>query len=203
MAGDLAVHQRDGGLTQGAVVGVTSNQPWLMENQMHRKRKVAIGLSAAIAALFGTLAVAEPGIGEYDALPAGAPDELAQRFRSALDMPGIEQWPAEDKRQLLAVVTVRYENRLTDRPPPATRERTQRYVERLAKSPLAEESPRVVRQTCTQYGFTEGVCAAHAGYTLRALVLEEMLARRSLSLDQLETELLGEPRPKVSAWSAD
>ena len=170
---------------------------------MHRNRNIAIGLAAAIAALFGTLAVAEPVTGEYDALPAGAPDELARRSNSALELPGIEQWPAEDKRQLLEAVTVRYKNRLIDRAPTATPEQTQRYVERLAKSPLAEESPRVVRQTCTQYGFTEGVCADHAGYTLRALVLEEMLAQRSLSLGQLETELAGKPRPKLSARPED
>ena len=116
---------------------------------MQRKRNIPIALVAAIAALFGTLAVAElakpTGTGEYDALPAGAPEELARRFRSALDLPGIEQWPAEDMQRLLEAVTVRYKDRLIDRAPRATRERTQRYVERLAESPLAEESPGVLR----------------------------------------------------------
>ena len=171
------------------------------------QRNIAIALVTAIAALLGTLAAAAPvtptSSGEYDALPAGSPDELARLFHSALDLPNVRQWPAEAKRQLLEAVTVRYKNRLMDRSPPIARERTQRYVERLAGSPLAEESPRVIRQTCTQYGLIEGVCAEHAGYVRRALVLEEMLARGHLTLEQLETELVGEPRRKLSAWSAD
>ena len=174
---------------------------------MQRKRNIPIALVTAIAALLGTLAVAEPvkpaGSGEYDALPAGSPDELAQLFHSALDLPNVRQWPAEAKGQLLAVVTVRYKHRLIDRAPPISGEQTQRYVERLAKSPLAQESPGVVRQTCAQYGFAEGACAAHAGYVRRALVLEEMLARGDLSLEQLETELMGTPRSRLSAWPAD
>ena len=92
---------------------------------------------------------------------------------------------------------------MIDRAPSASRERTQRYVERLAQSPLAQESPDVVRQACAQYGFTEGACADHAGYVRRALVLTEMLAQRSLSLARLETELAGEPRPELSAWQAE
>ena len=162
---------------------------------MQRKRNIPIALVTAIAALLGTFAVAEPikptSSGEYDALPAGAPDELARLFHSALDLPNVRQWPAEAKRQLLAVVTARHKNRLIDRAPPASGAQTQRYVERLAKSPLAQESPTVVRQTCAQYGFTEGACAAHAGYVRHAVVLEEMLARGHLSLEQLETELVG------------
>lgn len=174
---------------------------------MEQKRDIAIVLATAIAALLGTLAVAEPAkpgaAGEYEALPAAAPDELARRFHSALDLPGIEQWPANDKRQLLAVVTVRHKNRLIDRAPFASPGQTQRYVERLAKSPLAQESPSVVRQTCAQYGFIEGACAEHAGYVQRALVLEGMLAQRNLSLGELETDLLGAPRRELSAWQAD
>ena len=100
-------------------------------------------------------------------------------------------------------MTVRYKNRLIDRAPPGSPERTRRYVERLAESPLAQESPTVVRQTCAQYGFTEGVCADHAGYVRRVLVLEEMLAQRNLSLTQLETDLVGEARPSLSAWQVD
>ena len=167
------------------------------------QRKHTIVPAVAVAALLAAFAGAEPpkaSAGEYDALSEGAPSELAQLFHSALDLPNVREWPAKDKRQLLDVVTVRYKNRLIDRAPPASRLRTQRYVERLAVSPLAQESPGVVRQTCAQYGFTEGVCADHAGYVRRALVLEEMLAQRNLSLTQLETELVGEPRAKLSAW---
>ena len=168
---------------------------------MEHKRNIAIALATAIAALPGTLAVAEPArptaVGEYEALPAGAPEELAELFHSALDLPGVEQWPAEDKRLLLSVVAVRYKNRLIDRAPLATQERTLRYVERLAKSPLAQESPGVARQTCAQYGFVAGACAEHAGYVQRALVLEEMLAQRNMSFGQLEMELLGEPRREL------
>lgn len=168
---------------------------------MQRKRNIAIALATGVVALIGTWAMAEPPIalGEYDALPEGTPGELAQLFRSALDLPNVRQWPAEDKRQLLEVVTVRYKNRLIDRAPPASRDRTQRYVERLAKSPLAQESPNVVRQACAQYGFVEGACADHAGYVRRSLVLTEMLAQRNLSLAQLETDLAGGPRPELSA----
>lgn len=61
----------------------------------------------------------------------------------------------------------------------------------------------MVRQTCAQYRFTEGACADHAGYVHRVLVLEEMLAQRNLSLTQLETELVGEARPSLSAWQVD
>ena len=175
---------------------------------MQRKRNIPIALVTASAALLGTFAVAEPikptSSGEYDALPAGSPGELARLFHSALDLPNVRQWRAEGLRQLLVVVTVRYKHRLIDRAPPASEEQMQRYVEQLANSPLAQESSTVVRQTCAQYGFTEGACVAHAGYVRRALVLEEMLARGDLSLEQLETELLGgEPRPKLSAWSAE
>ena len=116
---------------------------------MEHKRNIAIALATAIAALPGTLAVAEPAkptaVREYEALPAGAPEESAELFHSALDLPGVEQWPAEDKRLLLSVVTVRYKNRLIDRAPLASPGQTQRHVERLAKSPLAQESLSVGR----------------------------------------------------------
>ena len=172
---------------------------------MQRKHNIAIALAMGIVAFIGTSAMADPrsATGEYDPLPKGAPAELAQLFHSALDLPNSRQWPAEDKRQLLQVVTVRYKNRLIDRAQPISRDRTLRYVERLAESPLAQESPGVVRQTCAQYGFTEGACADHAGYVHRALVLEEMLVQRNLSLAQLETELVGEPLPALSAWRGD
>ena len=174
---------------------------------MQRKRNIAIALATAFVALLGTSVAAEPpeasAAGGYDTLPDATPRELAQLFHSALELPNVGQWPAEDKRQLLQVVTVRYKNRLIDRAPPGSPERTRRYVERLAESPLAQESPTVVRQTCAQYGFTKGACADHAGYVRRVLVLEEMLAQRNLSLTQLETELVGEARPALSAWQVE
>lgn len=169
--------------------------------------KLIVTLAVAVVVSVGASVGSEPletsGAGEYDALTEGAPSELAQLFHSALDLPNIGEWPAEDKRQLLDVVTVRYKNRLIDRAPPASRQRSQRYVEQLAKSPLAQESPGVVRQACAQYGFTEGACADHAGYVRRALVLEEMLVQRNLSLAQLETELVGEPRSRLATWHED
>ena len=65
---------------------------------MQRKRNIAIALATGIAALIGTWAMAEPpsASGEYDALPDGTPGELAQLFRSPLDLPNVRQWPAED-----------------------------------------------------------------------------------------------------------
>lgn len=83
---------------------------------MQRKRNIAIALATGVVALIGTWAMAEPpsASGEYDALPEGAPGELAQLFRSALDLPNVRQWPAEDKRQLLEVVTVRHKRQWED-----------------------------------------------------------------------------------------
>ena len=63
---------------------------------MQRKRQIAIALATGIVALIGTWAMAEPpsASGEYDALPEGTPGELAQLFRSPLDLPNVRQWPA-------------------------------------------------------------------------------------------------------------
>ncbi len=141
--------------------------------------------------------------GGFDELPGGSPDELAALFYSALAIPDLAEWSARDRQELLDAVTVRYQRRLIDRAPSSSPQRTRRYVERLSRSPLAQEFPRVVRQTCAQYAFTTGACARHRGYVRRALVLEEMLAQRNLSLDQLETELAGKPRPKLSAWQTE
>ena len=136
----------------------------------------------------------------YDSLPDGAPREIAQLFHSALDVPDIAGWPAQDRKDLLNVVTHRYKNRLIDRAPAASLPHVERYVERLAQSALAREFPNAMRQTCAQYGLTGESCAMHSGYVRRALVLEEMLARRHLTLDQLETELAGATRRNLSGW---
>ena len=136
----------------------------------------------------------------YDALPGGAPGEVARLFFSALDVPYVADWHTQDRKDLLDVVTLRYKNRLIDRAPAASLQRTTRYVERLAQSALAQQFPNAVRQTCAQYGLTTGSCARHRNYVRRALVLEEMLAQGQLTLDQLETELAGATRPKLAAW---
>ena len=138
----------------------------------------------------------------YDALPDGAPSQVAQLFYSALDVPQVAEWLPRDRRDLLDVVTLRYKNRLIDRAPAASLERAKRYVERLAQSALAQEFPNVVRQTCAQYGLTTGSCGKHRNYVRRALVMEEMLVQRQLTLDQLETELAGATRLKLAAWQA-
>ena len=176
---------------------------------MHRILSIAFLVSVlvpAVAAL-GTVAQAaapeQNDAGGYDELPGGPPGELAPLFHSALVVPNVADWPAKDRRELLDVVTVRYKNRLVDRAPSPSLQRTRRYVERLSRSPLAQEFPNVVRQTCAQYGFTGGTCAKHRSYVRRALVLEEMLAQGNLSLDRMEVELVGETRPKLSAWRAD
>lgn len=136
----------------------------------------------------------------YDSLPDGAPSEVAGLFFSAIDVPDLAEWPVEDTKALLDVVTLRYKNRLIDRAPAASPQRAQRYVERLAQSALVQEFPNALRQTCAQYGLATGSCAKHRGYVRRAQVLEEMLVQGQLTLDRLETELAGAPRPKLAAW---
>ena len=137
---------------------------------------------------------------EYDAIPDGAPSDVAGLFYSALDVPYVAEWRARDREDLLDVVTLRYKNRLIDRAPAASLPRAKRYVEHLAQSALAQEFPNAVRQTCAQYGLTTGSCAKHRNYVRRALVMEEMLVQGQLTLDQLETELAGATRPKLAAW---
>ena len=175
---------------------------------MHRIRRIAISVSVLVyaAAALGDAAQAtapKNDTGGYDELPSSPPSELAQLFHSALAVPNVAEWLAKDRQDLLDVVTVRYKNRLIDRAPSPSPQRTRRYVEELSESPLAQEFPNVVRQTCAQYGFTGGACAKHRSYVRRALVLEEMLAQSNLSLDQMEVELVGETRLKLSAWQAD
>lgn len=138
-----------------------------------------------------------------DMLPEGTADEIAGLFHSALEVPDVADWLAEDREDLLDVVTLRYKNRLIDRAPAASLHRVRRYVEQLAHSGLAKEFPNAMRQTCAQYGLTEGSCAQHRGYVRRALVLEEMLARQQLTLGQMEAELAGATRPTLEAWGQE
>lgn len=172
---------------------------------MKPTRRTASVLAAALAFAPGLAVAASEaqGPGQFDELPSGPPGELAPLFYSALAVPDLAAWSAKDRQALLDVVTERYRNRVIDRAPSSSPELARRYVERLAVSPLAEEFPQVVRQTCAQYAFTTGACARHRGYVRRALVLEEMLAQRNLSLAQLETELVGEPRPKLAVWQTE
>lgn len=135
-----------------------------------------------------------------DALPRGAPGDVAQLFHSALDLPDVAEWIDQDRKALLEVVTLRYGNRLMDRAPAASRQRAERYVEHLAQSPLAREFPNALRQTCAQYGLMAASCAPHRGFVRRALVLEEMLAQGLLTLERMETELAGAPRPTLADW---
>ena len=137
---------------------------------------------------------------DYDALPNGTPSEVAQLFHSALAVPNVADWHPQDRAALLDVATLRYKNRLIDRAPAASPARVMRHVEQLAQSALAREFPNALRQTCAQYGLTEGACAQHQGYVNRALLLEEMLAQGQLTLDTMETELAGAPRAKMGAW---
>ena len=145
-------------------------------------------------------ASAAPTANADDMLPEGTPDEIAGLFHSALDVPDVASWLAEDREDLLNVVTLRYKNRLIDRAPAASLDRVKGYVEQLAQSELVQEFPNALRQTCGQYGLTEGSCARHRGYVRRALVLEEMLARQQITLGQMEAELAGATRPTLEAW---
>ena len=136
----------------------------------------------------------------YDALPPGAPSDVARLFHSALDVPNVAEWIHQDRQALLDVVTLRYKNRLIDRAPAASPQHAKRHVERLAQSALALEFPNALRQTCAQYGLDDGACTQHQGFVRRALLLEEMLAQDRLTLAQMETELAGAPRLKRTAW---
>lgn len=137
----------------------------------------------------------------YEALPEGDAESLAQLYWSASEVPGIDSLAVAHRRSLLDVVTERYKSRLVDRGPAL--EDLLRHVERLAESPLASRRPLAVAQVCAQYGLRQGPCAAHAGYVRRAMLLEEMLARGQLTLDDLETELAGAPRPSRREGPSD
>lgn len=169
----------------------------------HRIVRTAL-LVAATALLAPAAAQAEgydDGYG-YDELPEGAPEEIGRLYYSTLEIPGVAEWEEKARRDLLDVVTERYKSRLVDRAPAASRDRLQGYVARLAESDLARENPDVVRQTCAQFGLADGACAAHRGYVRRALVVEEMLVQNLISLDDVEVELVGATRPKITEGRA-
>ena len=146
------------------------------------------------SALFGlALLVAAPAFGEYDELPEGPPAELARLYFSALALPGVAEWDAGERAALLDIATLRHRGRLVDRPP-VRAALSASHVSRLARSDLVRANPRVLARACAQFGLVDGPCAAHAGYVRRALVLEEMLAQGQLTLDRLESDLVGAPR---------
>ena len=146
----------------------------------------------------GAFAANDDAPAAYDELPGGAPQDVAQFYYRAAEVPGIASWAPAARRRLVAAVTERYKNRLVNRAPDASAERSLGYVERLAGSPLARDFPHVVPQTCAQYGLLEGACEPHRGYVRRVLVLEEMLAQNRTSLDGLEQEIAGATRRKLT-----
>ena len=174
---------------------------------MYRHMKVAAAFALAWLAtsawtqdeLDGARAAVPFGL--HEALPEGDAESLAELYWSASEVPGIDSLAEVHRRSLLDVVTERYKSRLVDRGPAP--EELLKHVERLAESPLALRRPLTVAQTCAQYGLREGACASHAGYVLRAMVLEEMLALGRLTLSDLETELLGAPRPSLREGPVD
>ena len=133
----------------------------------------------------------------HDALPAGEPADLAAHYYAADDVPGVARLNAAHRRSLLDVVTTRYKNRLADRAG-VSAAGIRSHLDRLSRSALATDHPLVVAQTCAQFGVEDGVCAAHRGYVRRARLLEEMLASGRLTLGELETELVGAPRPSLT-----
>ena len=148
----------------------------------------SLGASADRAAFFAP----------HEGLPEGGPEALAALYYAAAEIPGVASLPAARKRALLDVVTERHKSRLVDRAGlPA--ELLAGHVERLSRSGLASGRPLVLAQACAQHGLLGGVCAAHAGYVRRALLLEEMLATGRVSLGGLEEELVGSARPSLGA----
>ena len=160
------------------------------------------GITVAFVLCAGTAFAGEgaPAAHEtlFDELPAGAPQDVAQFYYRVGDVPGLADWAPAARERLLAAVTERHKNRLVNRAPDAAAESALPYVARLAGSPLAQDFPHVVPQTCAQYGLLEGACEPHRGYVRRVLVLEEMLALNRTSLDNLEQELTGATRPKLT-----
>ena len=145
-------------------------------------------------ALAGSLAWA--GAAGYDELPEGAPEDVAQFYYSALELPEVGDWDPWRRAALLDAATLRYRDRLVDRSSWPAADAALRHVERLAANDgLPAEA---VAQVCGQYGLLAGPCADHAGYVRRVLVVEEMLVQGRLSLDALETEMVGAPRPRLS-----
>ena len=135
----------------------------------------------------------------YDPLPDASAETLAELYYAAREVPGIAELSPRNKRALLDVVTERYKNRLVDRAAGFSAEFAETYLEHLARSELVGDFPAVMQQACAQQGVSSGPCSLHEGYVRRVRVLEEMLVRQHLSLDDLEIELVGATRPRYSS----
>jgi len=144
--------------------------------------------------MMGAQAWADPAA--YDELPDGSPDEVAQLYYSALALPDVVHWGQDRRLALLDAATLRYRNRLVDRAPWTSAELALRHVERLAASQAVDRL--AVAQACAQFGLPEGPCAEHVSYVRRVRVVEEMLVQGRLTLDELEVELAGASRPRLS-----
>lgn len=166
------------------------------------RRETCAWRAAAVmaVALFGTVAgsgsttASEPE--DYDELPDGPAREVAPLYYSALALPGVLDWNLVERSALLDAATLRYRDRLVDRAPWASEASALRHIERLASSEVA--SAAAVAQACARYGLPAGPCAAHQGYVRRVLVVEEMLVQGQLTLAELEVELVGASRPRLS-----
>ena len=153
------------------------------------------GRTAALllAALLGLSAWAESAA--YDELPDGPPEEVARLYYSALALPEVSGWDRERRLALLDAATLRHRDRLVDRAPAVSGQQVLRHVQRLSAS--EQMGPSAVAQACARHGLVEGPCADHRGYVRRVQVVEEMLAQGQLTLDDLEVELAGVPRPRL------
>ncbi|MCZ0942105.1 MAG: hypothetical protein OXJ53_03505 [Gammaproteobacteria bacterium] len=157
--------------------------------------QVGRGIAAwLLGALAAALAWADPAA--YDELPDGPPDEVARLYYSALALPEVAEWNPHRRLALLDAATLRYRDRLVDRASWASADSALRHVERFAASGAADRP--AVAQACAQFGLLQGPCAEHVGYVRRVRVVEEMLVQGRLTLDELEIELAGAPRPRLS-----
>lgn len=154
------------------------------------------------AAAFGAALLWASAAGGYDELPEGPAPEVARLYFSALALPGIEGWGRAKRSALLDAATLRYRDRLVERASWRSGEAALRHVERLASAGAVPAE--AVGQVCAQAGLVSGPCGPHAGYVRRVLVVEEMLVQGQLTLDDLEAELVGAPRSRLtSAYGTD
>lgn len=151
------------------------------------------------AALFGSAAWPEPAA--YDELPEGSPEEVARLYYSALALPEVSGWGRERRLALLDAATLRHRDRLVDRAPAVSAGQVLRHVQRLSAS--ERMGPSAVAQACARHGLVEGPCADHRGYVRRVQVVEEMLAQGQVTLDDLEAELAGAPRPSLGGANSE
>lgn len=155
---------------------------------------VRIWRQLLLASLAGSAAWADPGT--YDELPEGPPEQIAQLYYSAMALPGVVDWGPERRLALLDAATLRFRDRLVDRASWTSSDAALRHLERLAASEAVGEVARA--RACAQFGLLAGPCAGHAGFVRRALVVEEMLVQGRLRLEELEVELIGASRPRLS-----